>query len=135
MSHFFLRQNDVDFVPIREASLIQADGQFSVSHKCCLASVLFMMSHPIDIHDWSIAYDPLYKWPSVISTILILSVPCSYCYRKRFDLLLSVQFSAAKKQRNSCLHERKNVYKKNVCNLRLMLNCKKKYTNVSVLQH
>lgn len=84
----FLRQNDVDFVPIREASLIQADGQFSASHKCCLASVLFMMSHPIDIYDWSIARDPLYKWPSVIPTILILSVPCSYCYRKRFDLLL-----------------------------------------------
>jgi len=96
---FNLRQNDVDFVPIREASLIQADGQFSVSHKCCLASVLFMMSHPIDIHDWSIARDLLYKWPSVIPTILILSVPCSYCDRKRCDLLLPVAIFHFKKTR------------------------------------
>lgn len=53
------------FCSIRGTSLIQADGQFSASHKCRFASVLFMMSHPIGDHDWSIAHDR----PSVQMTV------------------------------------------------------------------
>lgn len=53
------------FCSNRGTSLIQADGQFSASHKYRFASVLFMISHPIEEHDWSIVHDR----PSVQMTV------------------------------------------------------------------
>lgn len=85
------------FCSIYGTSLIQADGQFSrVSGKCCLASVLFMMSHPIDSCDWWIARDSSCKWPTVILTIPILSdvLQLLLLERKRIDLSLSARAHA-----------------------------------------